>query len=101
MHLVKLAHWEFAVKHPQKISDIVYKMMKTKEPYDRELAIRNIMKRSQKANNLRRTRWQSRNLRIKKPSDEIESLVLPPLDILAELREIEKKDQSVSERVLT
>jgi hypothetical protein len=29
-------------------------MMKTKEPYDRELAIRNIMKRSQKANNLRR-----------------------------------------------
>jgi hypothetical protein len=53
MHLVKLAHWKFAVA-PQKISDIVYKMMKTKEPYDRELAIRNIMKRSQKANNLRR-----------------------------------------------
>ena len=41
------------------------------------------------------------NLRIKKPSDEIESLVLPPLAIIAELREIEKKDQSVSERVLT
>ena len=37
----------------RKISDIVYKMMKTKEPYDRELAIRNIMKRSQKANNLK------------------------------------------------
>lgn len=76
-------------------------MMKTKEPYDRDLAIKNIMKRSQKANNLGRARWQSRNLRIKKPTDEIESLVLPPLDILAELREIEKKDQSVSERVLT
>lgn len=76
-------------------------MMKTKESYDRELAIRNIMKRSQKANNLGRARWQSRSLRIKESSDEIESLVLPSLDILAELREIEKKDQSVSERVLT
>ena len=30
-------------------------------------------------------------MRVKKPSDEIESLVLSPLDILAELREIEKK----------
>jgi len=85
----------------RKISDIVYKMMKTKEPYDRELAIRNIMKRSQRTKNLGRARWQSRSLRIKESSDEIESLVLPPLDILAELREIEKKDQSVSERVLT
>ena len=78
--------------------------MKTKEPYDRELAIRNIIKRSQGANNSRRARWQSRILRIKKSSDEIESLVLPLLDILAELREIKKKDQSVmsaSERVLT
>ena len=84
----------------RKISDIVYKMMKTKEPYDRELAIRNIIKRSQKTN-LGRARWQSRSLRIKKPSDEIESLVLPPLDILAELREIEKKGQSVSKKILT
>lgn len=75
--------------------------MKTKEPYDRELVIRNIIEGSQRTKNLGRTRWQSRNLRIRKPSDEIESLVLPPLDILAELREIEKKDQSVSERALT
>jgi len=75
--------------------------MKTKEPYDRELAIKNIIKRSQKANNLRRARWQSRSLRIKESSGEIESLVLPPLNILAELEEIEKKDQSVSERILT
>jgi len=49
-------------------------MMKTKEPYDRELAIKNILKRSQKANNLRRARWQSRSLRIKESSGEIESL---------------------------
>jgi len=75
--------------------------MKTREPYDRELAIINIIKRSQRAKNLGRARWQYHNLRIKEPSDEIESLVLPPLDILVELREIEKKDQSVSERVLT
>ena len=74
--------------------------MKTKQPYDRELAIRSIIKRSQKTN-LGRARWQSRNLRIMKPSDEIESLVLPPLDILPELTEIEKKDQSVSKKVLT
>jgi len=85
----------------RKISDIVWKMMKTKKPYDRELAIRNIIKRSQGTNNLGRARWQSRNLRIKKSSDEIESLVLPPLDILAEPGEIEKENQSVSERVLT
>lgn len=88
----------------RKISDIVWKMMKTKEPYDRELAIKNIIKRSQRTKNLGRARWQSRNLRIKESSDEIESLVLPPLNILAELEEIEKKDQSimsVSERVLT
>ncbi len=76
-------------------------MMKTKEPYDRDLAIKNIIKRSQRTKNLGRARWQSRNLRIKRSSDEIESLVLPPLDILAKLREIEKKDQSVRERVLT
>lgn len=76
-------------------------MVKTKEHYDRDLAIKNIIKRSQRTKNLGRARWQSPNLRIKRSSDEIESLVLPPLDILAELREIEKKDQSVSERVLT
>jgi len=75
--------------------------MKTNRPYDRKLAIRNIIKKSRKANNLGRARWQSRSLRIKESSDEIESLVLPPLDILAKLEEIEKKDQSVSERVLT
>jgi hypothetical protein len=40
-------------------------------------------------------------LRIKESSDEIESLVLPPLDILAELGEIEKKNQGVSEGILT
>lgn len=85
----------------RKISDIVYKMMKTKEPYDRELAIRNIIKRSRKTN-LGRARWQSRSLRIKEESlHEIESLVLPPLDILAQLREIEKKSQRVSGKVLT
>ena len=85
----------------RKISDIVYKMMRTKQPYDRELAVRNIIERRQRTNNLGRARWQSRNLRIKKSSDEIESLVLPPLDIISELREIEKKDRSVSEKILT
>jgi len=88
----------------RKISDIVWKMMKTKEPYDRKLAVRNIIKRNREANNLGRARWQSRTLGIKQSPGEIKSLVLPPLDILAELEEIEKKDQSimsVSERVLT
>jgi len=87
----------------RKISDIVYKMMRTKQPYDRELAIRNIIERRQRTNNLGRARWQSRNLRIKKSSDEIESLVLPPVDILSELRKFEReeKNQSVSKKILT
>jgi len=87
----------------RKISDIVYKMMKTKQPYDREIAIRNIMRRRQKTDNIGRARWQSRNLRIKEFSDEIESLVLPSVDILAELRKIkrEEKNQSVSKKILT
>ncbi|MEA1964343.1 MAG: hypothetical protein U9O41_04350 [Candidatus Aerophobetes bacterium] len=50
------------------------------------------MKRNHKTNNVGRARWQSRNLRIKRSSDEIESLVLSPLAILAEPREIEKKN---------
>ena len=66
--------------------------MKTKQPYDKELAMRNIIERA---------RWQSRNLRIKKSPDEIESLVLPSLDILAELREIEKKEQRITKKILT
>lgn len=39
-------------------------------------------------------------MRIKRPSDEIESLVLLPLDIVAELREIEKKGENVSKKGL-
>ncbi|MEA1965203.1 MAG: IS110 family transposase, partial [Candidatus Aerophobetes bacterium] len=80
----------------RKISDIVYKMMKTKQPYNREFAIKNIMRRRQKTDNLGRARWQSRNLRIKEFSDEIESLVLPSVDILAELRKIEREEKKKS-----
>ena len=85
----------------RKISDIVYKMMKTRQSYDIKIAIRNIIEKRQRNNSLKRARWQSRNLRVREPLDEIESLALPSLDILAELGEIEKKDRSGNEKILT
>ena len=76
-------------------------MMKTRQSYDIKIAIRNIIEKRQRNNSLKRARWQSRNLRVREPLDEIESLALPSLDILAELGEIEKKDRSVNEEILT
>ena len=75
--------------------------MKARHPYDIKLAVKNIIERRKKDNSLGRARWQSRKLRIKESSDEMKSLVLPPLDIILELREIEKKNRSVNEKILT
>jgi len=76
-------------------------MIKTKQSYDVKIAIRNIIGKRRRNNSLKRVRWQSRNLRVRKPLDEIESLVLPSLDILVDLEKIEKKDRSVNEKILT